>query len=193
MENDRAKEITIKIEKLIMYCLPILILSTHVILAIIYTAVFIVSFLCLLLVSFFVKDKLNWYIIFSIKLITLAIVNSIIQSVVLIIDPYLYTLYSMQIALMQFLPFIISYASTNMLESNITDSVIQTLLLSGFTILFAFIREFITFGSIEFSLKNHQNLQTIAFSGGISPWFAFLTIAVILVLIKFLVNLSHKN
>ncbi len=194
MQHEYSDNKQMHIERVVIFSMPIFILSSHVLLALIFSAVFIISFLCLFLISNLVKqENTNQFIFFSAKLLTLACINAIIQSVILIIDPYLYTMYSMHISLIQFLPFIIELAAHDESWHNVTDNVIKAIVIPAMSILFAFFREFITYGSIEFSVKNYQTLKPVSFHAGITPWFAFLCVACALLLIKIAITKISKK
>lgn len=194
MQHENSESIQMYIERVVIFSLPLFILSSHVMLALIFSAVFILSILCLFLISNLVKqENTNQFLFFSVKLLALACINAIIQSVILIIDPYLYTMYSMQISLIQFLPFIIELAAHDESWHNITNNVIKAIIIPAMTILFAFFREFITYGSIEFSVKNYQTLKPVTFYAGISPWFAFICVACVLLLIKIVITKISKK
>ncbi|HON88185.1 MAG TPA: hypothetical protein P5519_07250 [Spirochaetia bacterium] len=174
-----------QIDKLVIFNLPLFILSSHIILALIFSAVFILSFLCLFLISHMInRANTNQFLFFSAKLLILSALNAIIQSVILIIDPYLYTLYSMHISFIQFLPFLLELATQDEIWSHSNEIVIKTIILPVLSILFAFFRESITYGTIEFTVKNYQTLKPVTFYAGFSPWFAFLCIAFSLILIN---------
>lgn len=193
-KNSASNQTYNTMERLILFSLPLLILSSHVLLALIFSAVFILSFLCLFLMSHIVKqENSNQFLLFGAKLLTLASINAIIQSVIVIIDPYFYTMYSMHISLIQFLPFIVALATQDKSWTNGTDTVIKAIVIPVISILFAFFREIITYGSIEFSVKNFQTLKPVTFYAGFSPWFAFLCIACTLLLIKVIITKIAKK
>lgn len=194
MQHENSVSIAMHIERLVIFSMPIFILSSHVLLAFVFSTVFILSFLCMFLISYLVKqENNNQFLFFSAKLLILACMNAIIQSLVVIIDPYFYTMYSMHISLIQFLPFIIELATNDACWQNVTNIVIKVIIIPAVSVLFAFFREFITYGSIEFSVKNYQTLKPVTFYSGFSPWFAFLCVACTLFLIKIAITKISKK
>ena len=166
-------------------CLPFLVLSNSFMISAMYSIVFIASFLLILFTSSrlaqFAFDKI---LTLGIQLFFLAAVNGIIQSVINIINPIVFTMYIIPLNLMQYLPFVILQMQTA--ESDSTRSIIMRGLLVALSgVALGLIREFMTYGNIALGYTRIEKTTTLYFQAGQTPWFVFILMALIITLIKY--------